>query len=269
MFISENGLNLIKKFEGCILQSYDDYNDKIVTQGQRVIGTLTIGWGHVENVYAGMRITQEQADEMLKQDMVRYCKGVDNILASTKLPFEVNQNIYDAFVSFYYNTGSLSTLLAGGTRNLQQVADAMKLYNKGYTKDGLVVMQGLVRRREAEVQMLLTGGVTLCKTGIKSDDPRKQKIKELQHVCNIYGANIVEDGIWGVKTDEAVRNLPYAGIPYCTPDLTKWIQLRLGVTVDGIFMNETKNSVIEWQANHGLTQDGIVGYNTLKSLALA
>ena len=30
MFISERGLELIKSFEGCILQSYDDYDEKII-----------------------------------------------------------------------------------------------------------------------------------------------------------------------------------------------------------------------------------------------
>jgi GH24 family phage-related lysozyme (muramidase) len=39
MFISENGLNLIKEFEGGILQSYDDYNESIIYPGNYVKGT--------------------------------------------------------------------------------------------------------------------------------------------------------------------------------------------------------------------------------------
>ena len=60
MFISEQGLNLIKQFEGCILQSYDDYNDRIVNSGDSWRGTLTIGYGHIEGVYAGQKITKQQ-----------------------------------------------------------------------------------------------------------------------------------------------------------------------------------------------------------------
>lgn len=265
MFISENGLNLIKEFEGCILQSYDDYNDKVINAGDTVRGTLTIGWGHVEGVYKGQVITQAQADELLKQDMVRYCKGVDNIIACTPIPFEITQNVYDAFVSFYYNTGSLSTLLAGGSRDKQTVADMLLEYrNKGSQWEA-----GLLRRRKAEREMFLTGGEVICSSGNYADDPRKEKIKALQHICNLYGAGITEDGIWGVQTDNAVRNLPLAGVPYCTPDLTKWLQLRLGVNADGIFMNETEGALKNWQANHGLAVDGLAGYNTIKSLALA
>lgn len=265
MFISENGLNLIKKFEGCILQSYDDFNDKVVNAGESYRGTLTIGWGHVEGVYPGQVITQDQADELLKQDMVRYCKGVDNIIACTPIPFSITQNVYDAFVSFYYNTGSLSTLLKGGSRDKQTVADMMLEYrNKGSQWE-----EGLLRRRKAERELFLTGGAVICESGNYSNDPRKEKIRQLQHICNLYGANIVEDGIWGVNTDNAVRNLPLAGVPYCTPDLTKWIQLRLGCSVDGIFMSETEEALRSWQANNGLTVDGLAGYNSIKSLALA
>ena len=90
------------------------------------------------------------------------------------------------------------------------------------------------------------------------------KIAELQAICGI-----AVDNVWGPITDNAVRNLPLAGLPYCTPDLTRWIQLRLGITADGIFGTDTEQAVRNWQANHGLAVDGIAGYNTIKSLALA
>ena len=76
--------------------------------------------------------------------------------------------------------------------------------------------------------------------------------------------------IYGGKkqTDNAVRQLPLCGIPYTQPDLTKWVQLRLGISADGIFLYETANAVRQWQSSHGLVCDEIVGYNTYKSLAL-
>ena len=95
------------------------------------------------------------------------------------------------------------------------------------------------------------------------------RVKELQHLCNvIIGANIAEDNIWGNQTDNAVRQLPLCGIPYTQRELTVWIQSRLGCTPDGIFLYETANAVKQWQRSHGLVVDGIVGYNSYKSLAL-
>lgn len=96
------------------------------------------------------------------------------------------------------------------------------------------------------------------------------KVAELQGLCNsILGTNLKIDNIWGTNTDGAVRKLPLCGLPYVQRELTKWIQLRLGLTPDGVFGQRTKEAVIAWQYSHGLVVDGIVGYNTYKSLALA
>ena len=96
------------------------------------------------------------------------------------------------------------------------------------------------------------------------------KIAELQNICNqLLDANLIVDNIWGPCTDAAVRNLPLAGLPYHTPELTKWVQARVGCNVDGIYGQVTADAVKGWQSSHGLVVDGIAGYNTIKSLALA
>ena len=95
-----------------------------------------------------------------------------------------------------------------------------------------------------------------------------QKVKELQTICCEYGNSIAVDGIWGPQTEAAVKNLPLCGLPYKTPSLTKWVQLRVGATVDGIFGQGTYNEVVKFQRDHKLVQDGIVGFNTLKEMAL-
>ena len=51
-------------------------------------------------------------------------------------------------------------------------------------------------------------------------------------------------------------------------ELVKWVQSRLGCNSDGIFGPITRDSVIGWQSKQGLKVDGIVGINTIKSLAL-
>lgn len=57
--ISDTGLVLIKRFEGCRLKSYQDS-----------VGVWTIGYGHTTGVVKGQNITQAQADTYLKSDCV-------------------------------------------------------------------------------------------------------------------------------------------------------------------------------------------------------
>ncbi len=96
------------------------------------------------------------------------------------------------------------------------------------------------------------------------------KIAELQGLCNsILGTDLKIDNIWGEKTNNAVKKLPLCGLLYVQRELTTWVQLRLGEKADGIFGIKTERAVKTWQRKHGLMIDGIVGYNTYKSLALA
>lgn len=134
MKTSQNGINLIKRFEGCKLTAY-----------KCPAGVWTIAYGHTAGVYSGMKITQQQADEFLKQDLVVYENHVNNLNRS------FNQNEFDALVSFCYNcgAGSLQTLCKNRTN--AQIADALLLYNKGGGK----VLQGLINRRKAERELFL------------------------------------------------------------------------------------------------------------------
>ena len=91
MNISERGLNLIKSYEGCRLTAY-----KPVQTEQY----YTIGWGHYgPDVYAGMSITQAQADNMLREDVRYYADAVDRYNSR----FNFTQEEFDALTSFTYN----------------------------------------------------------------------------------------------------------------------------------------------------------------------
>lgn len=151
MFISENGLNLIKEFEGCILKSYDDYNNKIIDDGETVKGTLTIGYGHIEGVYKGQVITQEQAHELLRNDMFKYCNMVQALIDNGTILFQLNQNMFDSLTSFCYNLGqgNLTRLCRG--RNVVEVSE----HFTAYINKGSVWEQGLLRRRKAERDLFL------------------------------------------------------------------------------------------------------------------
>ena len=61
MKISQNGIDLIKKYEGCHLTAYKCPSN-----------VWTIGYGHVIGVTEGMTITQQQAEDFLREDLNRY-----------------------------------------------------------------------------------------------------------------------------------------------------------------------------------------------------
>lgn len=142
MNIGNAGLELIKSFEGCMLTAY-----KPVQTEQY----YTIGWGHYgPDVYAGMSITQDQADNMLREDVKYYADAVDRYNSR----FNFTQEEFDALTSFTYNcgVGSLQAVMSC-CNTKQEIAEECKLYNKG----GGIILAGLVRRREEEYQLFMSG----------------------------------------------------------------------------------------------------------------
>lgn len=139
MNIGNKGLELIKSFEGCQLTAY-----------KCPANVWTIGWGHTKNVYEGMTITQEQADNMLREDVKYYADAVDRYNSR----FNFTQEEFDALTSFTYNcgVGSLQAVMSC-CNTKQEIAEECKLYNKG----GGVVLAGLVRRREEEYKLFMSG----------------------------------------------------------------------------------------------------------------
>ena len=135
MKISEEGLSLIKKFEGCELKAYQDSVD-----------VWTIGYGHTKGVEDGQEITQEEAEEMLASELDEY-EGYINDLVECDL----EQCQFDALVAWVYNLGPTnlrsSTMLKRlNSNDLEDVPSQIKRWNKAGGK----VLKGLVRRREAE-----------------------------------------------------------------------------------------------------------------------
>lgn len=137
MIISEKGIELIKKYEGCRLSAY-----------RCPAGVWTIGYGHTLNVKPGDVITQKQADDFLKEDLKRFESHV-----SSYNKYGWTQNEFDALVSFAFNIGNITGLTSAGTRSKAQIADAILLYVRAKG----VVLPGLIKRREEE-HALFTGG---------------------------------------------------------------------------------------------------------------
>lgn len=88
-------------------------------------------------------------------------------------------------------------------------------------------------------------------------------VARLQTECNAQGfSNQKVDGIPGKNTLKGCPILKKG----TRGNLTKLLQEKLGIKADGIFGNDTKNAVIKYQKQHGLTPDGVVGTNTWKKL---
>nr|DAV46688.1 MAG TPA: Lysozyme [Caudoviricetes sp.] len=139
--ISAKGIALIKRFEGCRLTAY-----------KCSAGVWTIGYGHTAGVYAGMRITQAQAEAFFKADCKK-CGSYVNNPAYVPQTEQLNQNQFDALVSFVFNLGQkwLKSLCDNG-RTLAQIAAAMPQYRRAAGQ----VLPGLVQRRAAEVALFNT-----------------------------------------------------------------------------------------------------------------
>lgn len=135
MMVSDKGLALIKEFEGCKLTAYQDS-----------VGVWTIGYGHTKTAQEGMVITQEQADELLAQDVHEHALGVYKALKVS-----IEQHRFDALVSLAFNVGvnavRNSTLLEMINHGAEKSAAAQ--FDR-WNKAGGKVLAGLVRRRAAE-----------------------------------------------------------------------------------------------------------------------
>lgn len=215
--IGQAGLALIKQFEGCRLAAY-----------QCSAGVWTIGYGHTAGVHKGMKITQAQAEEYLKHDVAKFEKYVNN---PSYVPFtdKLNQNQFDALVSFAFNLGQGNVKKLCTGRTINQIPSAMQQYCKAAGK----TLPGLQRRRKAEAA-LYNKKVESC-TGATTTT-----VKESED----YSMNTIKKGSKG--------------------NAVKVWQIIIGTTADGIFGSGTENMTKTWQKNHGLMADGIVGKNSWK-----
>ena len=140
MNIGTKGLEMIKHFEGLELNAY-----------QCAAGVWTIGYGHTKGVQKGMVISEDTANEMLVEELNEYESYITGLVT-----VELNQNQFDAMVSWVYNLGvgnlKASTLLKVlNAGNYAGVPEQMLRWNKAGGK----VLEGLTRRRQAEADLFV------------------------------------------------------------------------------------------------------------------
>lgn len=155
MKISENGLAIIRLFEGLRLKAYRD------TANIPTIGYGTIRYPDGKRVRMGDKCTVEQAEEWLRHEVDHFEKDVTSLL---KTP--VNQNQFDALVSFAYNVGSdidMDTIPEGlGDSTLLKLVNANPndpgIGNEflKWNKSGGKVTNGLTKRRKLEYSLYRT-----------------------------------------------------------------------------------------------------------------
>ena len=141
MKTSNKGIELIKKHEGFRAKAYKCPADK-----------WTIGYGHTINVKSTDVITKEQGEYFLRQD-VGYAEKEVN-----KYNLDINQNQFDALVSFVFNLGAgnfaRSTLLRRIKAHPNDITIRREFVRWVYA--GGKVLQGLVKRRKEEADLYFT-----------------------------------------------------------------------------------------------------------------
>ncbi|UNF47280.1 lysozyme [Bartonella krasnovii] len=145
--ISQEGLALIKQWEGLRLGAYKD-----------AIGVWTIGYGHTSAagkpfVHKGMTITEKQAEELLCKDLRQF----ENTVAKA-VTVSLNSWQFAALVSFCYNVGTTAFCNSTLLKKLNQGEyEAVPAELQKWTKAGGKRLQGLVHRRVAEAGLWAKG----------------------------------------------------------------------------------------------------------------
>ena len=137
MKTSNYAIESIKQFEGCKLTAY-----------KCPANVWTIGYGHTKNVTPGMKITQAEADNFIKSDIL----PIEMFL--NKLKINLKQGQYDALIDFMFNLGiskftnsTLYKLIKAGSSDEEICNEFMK-----WVHVGKKTLPGLVKRRKWECE---------------------------------------------------------------------------------------------------------------------
>ena len=139
---SQAGIDLIKSFEGLELKAY-----------YCASSVLTIGYGHTQQVFDGQVITEDDAEELLRKDLMWFEEQVVKII----LPV-LTQHEFDAIVSFAFNVGSNALENSTFTRRINNGENKALCFQEEFPKwvnGNTGPLLGLVKRRDAEVKLAM------------------------------------------------------------------------------------------------------------------
>jgi lysozyme len=140
MRTSDAGLALIKRFEGFSEQAY------ICPAGYK-----TIGYGHVVLPH---EVFEDVLDEAAAEGLLREDVGAAEYAVMHLIKHALTQSQYDALVSFTFNVGA-AALQRSQLRRVVEFGDVQAVCYQWmrWVRGGGRVLKGLVRRREAEIDM--------------------------------------------------------------------------------------------------------------------
>lgn len=173
MRISQNCLEIIKKWEGFKLDAYID-----------PVGIPTIGYGTIrypdgQKVKLGDKISEAEAEAFLKFEVDGTVESLNEILKEIK----VSQNQFDAIVSLCYNIGvgafkSSSVLRFLKEGDYKKAGESIDLWNKGTVNGVKTVLPGLVKRRKDERDLFEKKGSD--GTPIETEESPQDKVTKLE-----------------------------------------------------------------------------------------
>ncbi|HVZ29103.1 MAG TPA: glycoside hydrolase family protein [Asticcacaulis sp.] len=143
--VSRAGVELIKSFEG-LRQTAARLPD----------GRWTLGYGHTFSAREGATVTQEDADALLRFDLLPIVDAINNLVLTP-----LNQNQFDSLVSFCFNIGvdnfaASSVLKRINEGRMTEAALAMDSWRSAEFNGQTYVLAPLIRRRAAEKNLFLT-----------------------------------------------------------------------------------------------------------------
>ena len=143
MKLSDNGYNFISSMEGVRTKAYKDS-----------VGIWTVGIGFItvdgQKVNENTTLTTEQIKIQFTKQIATYENAVNNSVTS-----QINQNQFDALVSFTFNlgTGSLKSSTLLKKVNVNPADPSITTEFSKWNKAGGRVIDGLTKRRAAEAKL--------------------------------------------------------------------------------------------------------------------
>lgn len=140
-------IDLVKRFEGLRTTAYRD-SAGVWTIGYGTTARAGVGIDPVE----GMTITEAEAEYYLQKGLEKFSVEITGAITRP-----INENEFGAFVSLAYNIGTHAFKRSTALRKFNEgdkrgAANAMLMWRRA----GGRVLDGLVRRREAERTLFLT-----------------------------------------------------------------------------------------------------------------
>lgn len=147
---SLRGRELIKKYEGFAAKAY-----------ACPAGKLTIGYGHVIKTTERFSVLDKaQAELLLSADLRIFELYINGVLAKSRCKIPINQNQFDACISFCFNLGmgsfDRSTLLKKiQVGDFEHAANEFLKWKFAKVNGKSIVLAGLLSRRRSEMALFL------------------------------------------------------------------------------------------------------------------